>query len=77
MLKKAQLRPRHQYQRMICPFKDGSYWFDFGYCCGGVEIKNGILVEAPPILRKHINKPFTVLLRKVKNYELVYQDNSH
>lgn len=34
--------------------KDGWYWFDSGYACGAIVVKNGEIIKTAPIFRKMI-----------------------
>lgn len=37
--------------------KDGWYWLNTTYACGGIRVLNGLVVEACPIYRKWLGKP--------------------
>ena len=43
--------------------KDGLYWFNTPWACGGVIVKNGRIVNACPIYRKMISWPATSMKR--------------
>ena len=42
------------------------YWVDTGFACGGVEVRNGKIVDAPPIFRSWIGRDWHNFIWKYK-----------
>lgn len=42
--------------------KDGWYWLNTTYACGGIRVADGLIVEACPIYRKWLGKPMLEII---------------
>ena len=52
---------------------EGLYWIDTGWACGGVVVKDDLIVDAAPIFKKFLKQPISNLLKwkAVKRWRLI------
>lgn len=52
--------------------KDGFYYLDIGYVCGGIEIKDGRVIKCAPIFNKMKTWGIDNIVKSMRKYDAVF-----